>query len=58
MRVCSVSHVQLFVTPRAVACQAPLSLGVLQARMLAWDAISSFQAQGSNPRLLHWQVNF
>ena len=28
------SHVQLFVTSRTVACQAPLSLGILQARIL------------------------
>ena len=27
-------------TPRAVACQAPLSMGFLQARILEWVAIS------------------
>ena len=31
----------LFVTPGAVACQAPLSLGILQARKLEWVAIFS-----------------
>ena len=28
------SHIQLFVTPWTVARQAPLSIGILQARML------------------------
>ena len=28
------SRVQLFVTPWTVACQAPLSMGILQARIL------------------------
>ena len=30
------SHVQLFVTPWTVACQAPLSMGILQAKILKW----------------------
>ena len=34
--------------------------GILQARILEWVAISFFRGifltQGSNPRLLHWQV--
>ena len=30
------SHVPLFATPWAVAHQAPLSVGILQARMLEW----------------------
>ena len=34
------SHVQLFVTPWTIACQAPLSMGILQARILDWVAIS------------------
>ena len=29
-----------FATPRAVACQAPLSMGFLQVRILEWVAIS------------------
>ena len=37
MHVCSVMHVQLFVTPWTVAHQAP---GILQARILEWIAIS------------------
>ena len=32
--VCLLSHVQLFVTPWRVACQVPLSMGILQARIL------------------------
>ena len=31
------SHVQLFATLWTVACQAHLSVGILQARMLEWD---------------------
>ena len=52
-----VSHVQLFVTPWTVAFQVPLSIGILQARILEWVAIPFFQGifliQGSNPGLLH-----
>ena len=33
------SHVWLFVTPWTVAHQAPLSMGILQARILEWVAI-------------------
>ena len=37
----SVSCVQLFVTLRTIARQAPLSMGfILQARILEWVAIS------------------
>ena len=35
------SHVWLFLTPWTVACQAPLSMGILQARILVWVAIRS-----------------
>ena len=39
--LCSpLSHVQLFATPWTVALQAPLSMGILQARILKWVAIS------------------
>ena len=37
------SHVQLFATPWTVACQAPLSVGTLQARILEWDAMPCFR---------------
>ena len=35
------SRVQLFVTPWTAARQAPLSVRILQARMLGWAAMSS-----------------
>ena len=37
----SLSRVCLFVTPWTVACQAPLSMGILQARILEWIAMPS-----------------
>ena len=36
----SLSHVQLFVTPWTVACQAPPSMRLFQARILEWVTIS------------------
>ena len=39
--VCLVSHVQLFVVPWTVTCQAPLSMKILQARILDWVAYPS-----------------
>ena len=35
------SHVKLFVTSWTIACQAPLSMGILQARVLEWVAMPS-----------------
>ena len=35
------SHVQLFVTLWTIARQAPLSMGILQARILEWVSMSS-----------------
>ena len=32
----SLGHVRLFATPWTVAHQAPLSVGILQARILEW----------------------
>ena len=43
MHAQSLSHVQLFVTPRTGANQAPLSMGILRARILEWVAISFLQ---------------
>ena len=37
----SLSHVRLFSTPWIVAHQAPLSMGILQARILEWVAMPS-----------------
>ena len=41
------SHVQLFATPWTIAHQAPLSVGILQARILKWVAMPS--SGGSSP---------
>ena len=38
-------------TPWTIACQAPLSMGILQARILEWVAMPS--SRGLNPGLLH-----
>ena len=35
------SHVRLFAIPWTVACMAPLSMGILQARILEWVAMPS-----------------
>ena len=43
------SHVQLFATLWTVACQAPLSMGILQARILEWVAMLSSR-ESSQPR--------
>ena len=57
------SHVQLFATLQTAACQAPLSMGILQARIVEWVAIP-FSRGSFQPRdqicvsyiYLHWQV--
>jgi len=52
----SLSHIQLFVTPWTVVCQAPLSMGILQARILEEGHAplqGIFPTQGSNPGLPH-----
>ena len=43
------SCVQLFVTLWTVVCQAPLSMGILQARILEWVAMPSSRVS-SQPR--------
>ena len=52
----SLSQLWLFTTAWTVVCQAPLSMGILQARIQEWVAIfllqGIFPIQGSNPRLL------
>ena len=51
------SSVLPFVTPWTVACQASLSMGILQARILEWVCHALLQGifptQGLNPGLLH-----
>ena len=49
------SLVQLCVTPRTVARQTPLSMGILQARMLEWVAMAS--SRGSSPPRDQMQVS-
>ena len=51
MCVCawSLSHVRLFATPWTVAHQAPLSMGILQARILEWVHFPSSRGS-SQPR--------
>ena len=49
VKVKSLCYVPLFATPWTVARQAPLSLGILQARILEWVAIS-FSMGSSQPR--------
>ena len=51
-RVCMLSHfscVRLIVTPWTIAHQVPLSMGILQARILEWVAIP-FSRASSPPR--------
>ena len=43
------SRVRLFATPWTVAPQAPLSMGILQARILEWVAMPSSR-ESSRPR--------
>ena len=57
------SHVWLFVTPWTIIHQAPLSMGILQARILEWVAMPSSRGS-SRPRdeirdsyILHWQAD-
>ena len=62
--VCSVTWWGLTLyDPKDWACQAPLPMGILQARILEWVAMTSsggtFLAQVLNPHflcLLHWQA--
>ena len=52
--------VWLFVIPRTVACQALLSMGILQSRILEWVAIPSPPGDllnpGIKPRCPCWQI--
>ena len=43
------SHVWLFATPWTVACRTPLSVGILQARILEWVVMPSSR-ESSQPR--------
>ena len=60
MRAKSLHCVPLYATPWSVACQAPLSTGILQERILENALLQGiFPTPGSNPHLLClllWQV--
>ena len=64
-RLCAVlvlsrCRVQLFATPWTVACQAPLSMGILQAKILEWVAMPSSKGSpqpGIEPRSPTLQVD-
>ena len=49
------SHVQLLATPWTAARQAPLSIGILQARILGWVAMPS--SRGSSQPRVRTQVS-
>ena len=53
MLISHFSSVQLCATLWTVACQAPLSMGILQARILEWVAMSSSRgsSQHRSPEL-------
>ena len=51
MCVCVLNHVWLFETPWAVAYQTPLSMGILQPRILEWVAMRT--SRGSS----NWGIN-
>ena len=55
MCMLSLYHVWLFATSWTIAHQAPLSTGIIQARILEWVAI--FPTQGSNLHLTHWKAS-
>ena len=50
------SHVQLFGTQWTVACQAPLSMGILQARILEWVAMP--HSRGSSQPSIQTPVSY
>ena len=55
----SLSCVRLSAMLWTISSQAPLSMGILQARILEWVAIflqGTFPTQGSNLHLLNWQI--
>ena len=57
----SLSFVQLFVIPWTIACQAPLSMGILQTRILEWAAMPSLgdlPNPGIKPRSPTLQANY
>ena len=52
----SLSHVWLFATPWTVACQGPLSMGIIQESILEWVAMPS--SRGSSQPRERTQVSY
>ena len=52
----SLSCVQMFVTPWTIVPQDPLSMGILQARILEWDVMLSLR--GSSQPSSRIQVSY
>ena len=50
------SRVRLFATPWTVACRAPLSMGILQERILEWVAMTSSR-ESSHPGINLWLMS-
>ena len=50
------SHVQLFAAPWTVGRQAPLSMGILQAKILEWVAVASSRGSSWPRDLSHWHI--
>ena len=48
-----ISQVWLFAAPWTIACQASLSMGILQARILQWVALGDLPNLGIQPRSPH-----
>ena len=56
----SLSCIQLFATPWAIVHQAPLCMGLPKQEYrsgLPFPSSGAFPTQGSNPCLLHWQLD-
>ena len=51
------SHIQLFVSPWTIVCQASLSVGFPRKMGYHFLLQGIILTQGSNPRLLHWQAD-
>ena len=52
---CLLSHVRIFAIPWAETCQTPLTMGILQARILEWVAMPS--SRGSSQSRDQTQVS-
>ena len=53
----SLNRIRLFATPWTVACQVPLSMGILRARILEWVAIALLQGNQLYPKI-KYKLNY